>query len=335
MGTRESDLRTQLIQLALGYWRSQVLFTANELGIFNILNDGEMTSKEIAQECKGSVDYIERLLNACVAIALLKKQNGCFQNSSLAKTFLVEGRPQYMGNWIRLMSTWYRPWECLPKAIRTGKPVEDPLEHLGKSSDYTRHFILAMHDYAMGPGKEMVNHLDLTGRRRLLDLGGGPGTYSVLLAQKNPELEPVVFDLPPVVEIAKEVICNYGLSDRVIVREGDYRVDDLGNGYDVVLLSNMLHQEDPDACKLILRKAYDALVAGGMLIVQAMFLNVEKDGPAWPALQSLLLLLVYEGGRAYSLEETLNMLDDTGFSKHEVKKMSLLNAESMIIARKD
>lgn len=334
MKTRDSDLLVQLIQLGLGYWRSQVLFTTNELGIFNILSEREKTSTEVAQLCECSADYAERLLNACVAIGLLKKVNGRFQNLRLSETFLVKGKPQYMGHWLNLMSDWYTPWGRLREAIRSGKPVENPLEHLGGRSDYTRSFILAMHDYAMGPGKEMANRLDLTGRRRLLDVGGGPGTHSVLLAQKYPELEAVVFDLPPVIKFAQEIISSYSLSDRVTVQGGDYMVDNLGSGYDVALLSNILHQEDPETCKMILRKTYDALNKGGMLVIHAMFLNAEKDGPVWPTLHSLLLLLVYQGGRAYSLPETLDMLPEIGFVEPEVKRLSLTNAETLVVAKK-
>lgn len=337
MPVRDSEQLFQLINLTLGYWRSQVLFTAHELGIFRALSGGPKASEEIDQICDSSHGHTDRLLNACVAIGLLKKENGRFQNLRLAETLLVEGGLQYMGHWIDLMSAWYTPWGSLAEAIRTGKPVENPLEHLGGKSDYTRHFIMAMHDYAMGPGKEMVNHLDLSGRKTLLDVGGGPGSYSILLAQKNPELNAVVYDLPPVVEIAEEVIASYGLSGRVKVRGGNYLEDDLrdgAEGYDVLLLSNMLHQEDPETCKMLLRKAKDALADDGLLVIQAMFLNSEKDGPVWPTLQSLQLMLVYQGGRTYSVDETLAMLAETGFSRPQAKRMSLLNAESLILASK-
>ena len=169
-----------------------------------------------------------------------------------------------------------------------------------------------MHEYARGPGKEIASHVDLSQRKRLMDVGGGPGTYSVLFAQRNPRLRAVVFDLPPVVSI-----------------------DSFGHAeYDVVLMSNMLHQEDPEMCTSLLRRAYDALEPGGSLIVQAMFLNAAKDGPVWPTLQSLILNLVYRGGRAYSVDETLELVRQAGFVNAQPKRMSLINAESLILAQK-
>ena len=334
---RNSDLMFQLINTTLGYWRSQVLFTAHNLGVFEKLSSGEKTSEEVAKACNCPTEHMERLLHACVSTKLLKKEGNMFGNIQISDNFLVKGKPGYMGHWIDLMSTWYQPWGNLAQAIQTGQPVENPAEHLGGESGYTRDFIYAMHDYAIGPGSQMVNHLDLTGRKTLLDVGGGPGSYSILLAQKNPELKATVFDLPEVVEIAREIISDFKMTDRVDTRGGSYMDDDLrngGSGYDAVLLSNMLHQEDPEVCKMILRKAGDALADDGVLVIQAMFLNSQKDGPVWPTLHSLLLSLVYHGGRAYSLDETLEMLGETGFTDWKVSRPSLLNAESLITARK-
>ena len=334
MRQRQNELLSQLIHTALGYWRAQVLLAANELLVFDVLSEGPRTAQEVAARCGSSPDYTERLLNACVATQLLKKDREHFANLRIAESFLVKGRPGYMGNWIRLMSAWYAPWGKLSEAVREGRPVEEPIRHLGEDEDYTRDFILAMHDYAMGPGRAIVEHADLSGCRKLLDLGGGAGSYSILLAQEHGELRSVVFDLPGVVEIAREVIAEHGLSERVTVQGGDYLADDVGAGYDAILLSNMLHQEDRENCLALLRKAREALVDGGTLIVQAVFLNSAKDGPVWATLQSLLLLLLYQGGRTYSLDETLELLVEAGFHDPVVERMSLLGAESIILARK-
>ena len=334
MSIRESELLTQLLQTVIGYWRSQVLFTVHELGVFNLLSGAGKTAAEIAGHCGSAVAYTEHLLNAAAALGLLKKEGDRFHNAPVAETFLVEGRPQYMGHWVSLMGTWYRTWGGLNQMVLTGKAVEDSQDHLGADPNYTRNFILAMHEYARGPGKEMVGHVDLSGRRLLLDLAGGPGTYAVMLAQKYPDLRAVVFDLPAVVEIAREVIASYGLSDRVSTCAGDYVVNDFGAGYDVVLMSNMLTQENPESAKKLLRRVYEAMAKGGLLIVQGMFLNAAKDSPAWPALQSLMLSLVYQEGRGYSHDETQILLAEAGFSNPRVKRMSLFNAESLVVATK-
>ena len=333
---RESRELTHLLQTAMGYSQAQVLFTAHRLGVFAYLgHEGGRTAEEVAQHCRTAPRQTEHLLNACVPLRLLEKDGGRYRNSPLAGAYLVDGSPTYMGDWVNLWATWYRRWADLETTVRTGRPIQDAAEHLGGDATYTRTFILAMHQYARGRGKEMIDRVNLAGRTRLLDVGGGPGTYSMLLARKNPMLSAVVFDLPGVVSIARELIEASGLSDRVTVQAGDYTKDTLGSGaYDVVLLSNMLNQDDADACRCVLRKAHDALAPGGLLIVQAMFLNPAKDGPLFPALQSLLLSLLYEHGRAYSLDETVELVSQTGFVDVQPKRMSLLNAESLILASK-
>jgi predicted O-methyltransferase YrrM len=320
----------------MGYCHSQVLFTSHRLGVFTCLAGGDCTAAEVAAYCRTSPRHTANLLNAAVALTLVEKTaDGRYSNTALASSFLVEGAPQYMGHWLNLWATWYERWGHLEQSVRTGEPAEDPASRLGADPEYTRNFILAMHEYARGPGKELINHVDLSQKSRLVDVGGGPGTYAVLLAQANPQLHAVVFDLPGVVDIAREVIDSYGLGARVSTAAGDYMTDSFGDrDYDVALLSNMLHQEDPGSCRAILRKAYDALQPGGLLIVQAMFLNATKDGPVWPALQSVHLSLLYRGGTAYSIDETLELVSAAGFVEARRKRMSLLNAESLVLARR-
>jgi predicted O-methyltransferase YrrM len=333
---RDSQTLTQLIQIAMGYSRAQVLFTAHRCGVFDFLaRNGARTATEVADHCKTAPRQTAHLLNACAPLGLLKKDGEHYQNTPLAAAYLVPSSSSYMGEWLNLWAIWYRRWADLEQTVRSGRPIQESADHLGGDADYTRNFIMAMHQYARGPGKEIVRHVDLSGRRRLLDVGGGPGTYSLLLAQQNPQLSAVVFDLPDVVNIAREVIAGYAMSDRVTVRAASYLSDAFGHGdFDVVLLSNMLNQEDDETCKAILRKAHDALEPGGLLIIQAMFLNATKDGPLFPVLQSLLLNLLYEGGRAYSVEETLALVAATGFVDARPKRMSLLNAESLVLAKK-
>ncbi len=332
---RDRELLSQLMQMSLGYWRSQILFTASEIGVFDLLGDGALSAEEIAERSGTSPQHTRRLLNACAAVGLLEKTDRKYENARLAEKFLVAGRsPQYIGHWVRFMARCYRPWAELSKTVRTGHPAASEATGLRGDSEYTRALVLAMHDYALGPGREMVERLDLGGRARLLDVGGGAGSYSIMLAQKYPHLNAVVYDLPPVVEVARGLIAEAGVSDRVSLQAGDYLKDELGSGYDVVLLSNVLHQEDPETCRAVLGKAYTALVDGGLLIIQAAFLNPGEVGPVWAVLQSLQLMLLYDGGRNYTTEEMLELVRDSGFLRPKLDRMSLLNVESFITATK-
>lgn len=325
----------EIMQLTTGYWRSQVLFAAAELGVFDVLADGPQRATEVAARCGSHPGYTERLLNGCLACDLLERApEGRYANGRLASEFLTSTGAQSLSHWVRFMGDCYRPWSGLAASVRDGTPVVDGFDQIARGKDYTRHIILAMHEYALGPGRGIVEHLDLAGRSRMLDVGGGPGTYSVLLAERFPQLSCDVFDLPAVVDITDEIIAEHGLGARVRTRVGNYITDDLGTGYDVVLLSNMLHQEDPETCIALLEKAYAALVPGGLVVIQLAFLNAAKDAPAWGVLQSLQLLLLYPHGRAYSFDEVLGMLPSTGLVNGRVKKLSMLRSESLVLADK-
>lgn len=334
MQSSDRELRMQLMQMTTGYWRSQVLFAASELGVFDALAAGGRTAADVASRCRAVPEYMERLLNACVACDLLEKREGRYVNGRMASLYLAGDGEQTLAHWVRFMGDCYRPWAGFTDVIRNGRPVADGFDQIARGADYTRHIILAMHEYALGPGRAIVNTLDLSGRTRMLDVGGGPGTYSVLLAQRFPDLTAEVLDLPPVLEITREIIDQFGIADRVSTRPGNYLTDDLGNGYDVILMSNMLHQESPATVSELLRKAHAALTDDGVLVIQLAFLNGEKDAPVWGVLQSLQLAVLYPEGRAYSFDELLALLPDAGFHDAQVKRMSMLRSESLILATK-
>lgn len=329
------EARARLNRLAIGGWSAQVLFAAGELGVFALLAErGALSGAEAAAALGTDPDATERLLGALTAIDLLVHEDDRFSNGPAAESYLVPDRPESMATWVSLIGSWAQTFGKLPASVRTGEPAEAPEEKLGGSPDYTRRFILGMHDYAMGPGRELARHLDLGGRGRLLDVGGGPGTYSILLAEANPSLSAVVLDLPDVVEIADEVIARHGLSGRVTTTAGDYRTDRFPGGFEAVLVSNTLHQEDWDSCRRILDRAYESVEPGGLAVVHAMFLNERGDGPVWPALHNLLMLLIYRGGRAYSAEQTFRMLEQSGFEDPRLHRMSTFNAGSFVTARR-
>jgi SAM-dependent methyltransferase len=321
------------MQLALGYWRSQVLFTALDLGLFEALGEGPRKAADLAARTGASPSHLAMLLNAAAAIGLVQRNGDQFLNSPMVERFLLEGSPESMTEWVRFMARCYEPWGGLGDTVKGGRPVSVMRPDLEAAP--TRSLILAMRDWARGPGSELVRHLDLSGRKRLLDVGAGPGTYSVLLAERWPGLSAECLDLPAVVPITREVIAASAAAARVSARPGSYLTDDFGSGFDVVLMSNMLHQEDRDTVVRILRKAAAALVPGGLLVVQSAFLDPDTGAGTWAALMSLQLSLFYEGGRNYSLDEMQALIREAGFADLRVRRMSLINSDSLILATKE
>jgi SAM-dependent methyltransferase len=247
----------------------------------------------------------EKLLIACTAMDLLEKRGPQYKNTELSKTYLVRGRELYQGDIIAHSGKVCNFWNSLEDEVRiTALPEKKP-------EDEHRDFIMGMHNITVaGRADAFINNIDLAERRKFFDVGGGPGTYSIAACRRYPELEAVVFDIPETISIAKEVIAREGMQDRVSTQEGDWETDTFGEGNDVVLLSNVLHGPDSKA-EMKLKKAYDSMVDGGLLLVQDFLLNDEKTGPLIPALFNIMV-------GAYSNRELLSIIKETGFVHAEV-----------------
>ncbi len=311
-----------ITQLATGYWASMVLIAANRMGVFAELADAPRGAAEIARRCGGQIRGIELLLNACVAERLLVKENGTFRNSATAELFLVPGKPSYLGDALKYTEDLYAVWGGLEKSIRSSRPPAPPEAILGDDPEKTRNFVMGMHNRALGIARAMVASLDLTGKRRLFDVGGGPGTYSILLTQKTPGLTATILDLPAVVEIAKEIIASYGCEDRVNVMPGDYSKTEFPPGNDVVLMSGMMHRETEETCQILLRKAFHALDPGGIVIVSdVMFENDAKTSPPLSALFALNMMLTSEAGSTHAETAFVRWMDEAAFDDLKIDRL--------------
>ena len=316
-----NDKVTALYDLSWGYRAARVLHVANKIDIFTALSDREMPLEELCQKCRTKPDMTEKLLMACTAMGLLEKRGRRYKNTELAKTYLVRGRKLYQGNIIAHSGTVCNFWNSLEDEIRITAAPKD------KQADEHRNFIMGMHNIAVaGRAEVFTDSIDLAGRRKLLDVGGGPGTYSIAACRRYPQLKAVVFDLPETIAIAKEVIAKEGMQDRVSTQAGNWETDIFGEDNDVVLLSNVLHGPGSKA-EVKLKKTYDSMVHGGLVVVQDFLLNDEKTGPLIPALFNIMV-------GAYSRCELLSIIKEIGFTKAMVVVSSQEIGSTWITAEK-
>ena len=316
-----------------GWQPAKVLMAANRLEVFNALGEELLPAREIAGRCGTHPRSTRLLLNACVALGFLRRQGDRYGNTPQGLQLLVRGKPTYIGDGINHSDWLWRTWGRLAEAVRSNKPVIAPAGP-GEGPTIHRDFMLAMHGHAMQSGKALAEALDLTGRGQLFDAGGGPGTYSCLLAKKYPELRCTVFDLPPAISIAEETIASFGLGDQVITRAGDYFRDDFGAGNDVVLLSAVVHSMPPRRAKQLLRKAHDSLVRGGLVVVHENLVAPNKVSPTSAVLFSLNMLVNTGDGRSYSGREIMAWMRETGFANPAVKRLPAPASSSLVTATK-
>lgn len=324
---------TPLVALATAYQASMVLLAANRLGVFTRLASESMTAAELAPHCEADPRALGMLLDSCVAHGLLTKAGDRYGNTPLADAFLVGGRRDGLGNALDYMLDLYPVWGRLPEAVRSGRPALPPEEILGGDAEKTRHFVLGMHDRALGVARSLAGALDLTGRRRLLDIGGGPGTYARLLVEKTPGLRAVVLDLPAVVAIGRELLAGSAAADRIETRAGDYHEADLEpGGYDVVLMSGILHRETAEGCRELLAQAHRALAPGGLMVVADIHLDDEtRTGPPFATLFALHMMLTSDHGGAHAKTEMAAWMAEAGFGGVEVEPFPAPMPHSLVL----
>ncbi len=323
-----------IFQMATGYWASSVLLTANRIGLFSAIGPDEVTVAGLAGKLKLSPYPLDQFLNTLVSLGFLERRGGGYVNSALSNTFLVEGKPTYMGEALKYSDDLYPVWGRLEETLRLGKPALAHEAILGQDPEKTRHFVLGMHNRALGMGQSLATQLDLAGRRKLLDVGGGPATYSCLLVKRNPGLTSRSMDLPAVVAIAKTIVEGFGLAGQVDAIEGNYHQASYPAGNDVVLCSGMFHRETAESCREILRKSFEALDTGGLVIVHDVMANGEKTGPAFSMLFGLNMALTATYGTVHSSEEIAGWMQEVGFVKTESQPMAPPWPEALVLGRK-
>jgi SAM-dependent methyltransferase len=313
---------SRITNMASLFQDSAILFAASDAGVFGALSKlGEAGAPALASELNLDQRGAALLFDACVAVGLLEKRDGIYRNTPESATFLVPGCPGDFSGAIRYMRDVYPAWSRLTEFARTGKPVESPQLHLGDDEARTRTFVLSMHGKAMATGQATLPQISLAGRKRVLDVGGGPGTYSVLLSRVYPDLECTVLDLPPVARIAAELIEQQGASGRVKTLPGDYHTTPFPAGNDVVLFFGMMHQESPEGIQSLLRKAFDSMTPGGVVYVMDMMTDATHTAPKFSALFAVNMALTTKSGWVFSSAELGEWMQAAGFTHFEVRPL--------------
>lgn len=304
---------SDIMALSTGYWASQTLLTANRLKMFDVLAGDGKSAATVAAELNLDGRATTLLLNACVSLGLCESDGQRFSNSPASAMFLKTDSPASLANAIHYSDDLYATWGDLEQAVRSGLPPKRAETYLGENDEQTRHFVYGMHNRAMAIGRALTSMVDLAGRKRMLDVGGGPGTYSALLTESFPGLVADVLELEGVAKIANEILDSMGALDRVSMRSGDYHTSEFGTGYDVVLMSGMFHRETEENCRVLIAKAHESLEPGGVLVVNDIFSDAGGAGPPFATLFGLNMMLTAPDGGVHSDQNVEDWMLDAGF----------------------
>ena len=320
-----------LLKLAGGCWQPCTLHAGVKLDVFSFLARKPMTTAELAETLGVASRGLEMLLHALVAMDLLGKEEDRFYATPFSAEHLARQSPQYLGHIIMHHHFLVDGWSRLDEAVRYGHPVRKRASHETRGLE-RESFLMGMFNLASLLAPRVAAAINLGGRRRLLDLAGGPGTYAIHFCRQNPELSAVIFDLPTTRPFAEQMVADHGLSDRIDFVGGDLVADPIGSGYDVVWLSHLLHSEGTASCAAIVAKAAEALGEGGLLLVQEFILDDSRTAPLHPALFSLNMLIGTPQGKAYSHGDLVAMMRQAGLEDVQRLPIELPNGAGILAA---
>jgi len=318
MENQEITSPAQLLEMANAFRLSRIILTANELGIFDQLQDEERTSSNVAKHLQTDPRATDRLMNALVTLGLLHKQDGIFRNTGFAAEFLVRRSPQYLGGLSLSNQTW-KTWSTLSEAVRKGTTVAMDRSINERSDAWRESFIAAMHARAGQQALETAAALDLSATRKILDVGGGSGAFAFAMIRQNPSAAATIFDLPNIIPLTARYIASSGFSTQVDTKTGDYLADDFGKGYDLVFMSAIIHINSPEENQLLIRKGAEALNPGGKLVILDHIMNEDRTQPPVGAVFALNMLVGTFHGDTYTEKEIGSWMQDAGLSEIVMK----------------
>lgn len=281
----------ELRKIWSGFRQARVLITANNYRVFDHLTKPQ-SAKTISKKLNIDLRAAEILLDALTGLGLLRKHRSRYINARIASRFLVYGSPYYQGDIIRHADTLWKNWSGLDEVVKTGKPYHKVRNHEA--------FILGMHNLASLKAKYVIKLIGLKGVKIALDLGGGPGTYSIEMAKKGVNV--TLFDFPETIDIAKKVIKRSRINGINFI-SGDFMNDDIGQSYDLIFISQILHAYSATDNLQLIRKCRRALNEGGRIIIQEFYISKDRTQPAQNVLFSVNMLVNTIGGRCYSPDE--------------------------------
>lgn len=298
------------------FMKSRILLTASELDVFTLVDDAALSAEELARKTACDLRALTRILDCLVTFGHLEKTEGLYRLTEKGAPFSAKHPESVLPMVLHMAHIWHN-WHHLTETVQCGRnPQRQSIVHSGDKA--LRAFIGAMHVVGRTLAGEIAASLDLSPYRRLLDIGGASGTYTIAFLEREPSLEAVLYDLPDVLPMARERLEAHGLLSRVRLVAGDFYTDPLPSGCDLALLSAIIHQNSPEENVALYRKIRDVLDPGGCLLIRDHIMEPDRTHPPAGALFAINMLVNTEGGDTYTFEETKAALTEAGFRKVEL-----------------
>jgi hypothetical protein len=328
-----------IMQVGLGFWASKVLLSAIELQLFTELAKGpadlETLQQRLGLHARASRDF----LDALVALGFLERQDGIYRNTPSTETFLDKSKPSYIGGILEMANhRLYRFWGNLTDALRTGEQQNEakdgganPFAILYADPERLKEFLKAMTGISHGANMAIAQKFPWKDYQSAVDVGTAQGDLISQVALANPHIRGIGFDLPEVGPIFEAYVKQIGLAGRVTFTAGSFFDAPLPKA-DVVMMGHILHDWDVDEKRMLIRKAYEAVPAGGALVVYDSIIDDDRRKNAFGLMMSLNMLIETPGGFDYTGADCIGWMKEAGFRETRVEH--LVGPDSMVIGIK-
>ena len=327
----------RIFQAFNAFQQTAALKAAIELDVFTAIADRQTTPTQISQRVGAAERGIRILCDFLTVMGFLTKKDSHYGLAPDAALFLDRGSPAYMGSAVKFLDSpeLLHAFDRLSEAVRKGGTMMGEEGTLIAENPMWVEFARSMAPMMMMPA-ELISKLvgaEQGGKCRVLDIAAGHGLFGINIARHNPQAEIVALDWKNVLEVAKENARKAGVESRYSTLPGNAFEVEFGTGYDLVLLTNILHHFDIPTCESLLRKVHAALVPGGRAVTLEFVPNDDRVSPPETATFSMVMLGSTPHGDAYTYAEFERMFSNTGFSRSEHHRTPPL-PESVIISLK-
>ena len=309
---RVDTVRLQAMSRA--FINSASLFAAIDLRVFTAVAEGANTAAAFAAKAGISALNADRLMTMCCANGLLEWDGSTYGNAADVQRFLVEGESRYAGAWLQFMRPRWERWGNLTELLQTEEPAQlTPRSVLDMTVESARDYHKATASVGFGAGRRFSRDVDLSGRKRMMDIGGGSGAYSIVAVQQFVGLSAVVCDLPAVVPVTREFIEENAVADRVTAEAVDFTRDAFPADCDAAVMASNLPMYGREVIAGVITKAFAALEPGGEMHLVGEMLDDDRAGPADAALWGLAEALANSTGLSHTRAKCVGYFESAGF----------------------
>lgn len=332
METKAQVTPDLIMKYATGAWVAGVLGAAVQHKVFTLIESAAATTGEIASRAGISLRGAQALCDALLGLGLVQLDGGRYSNAAESSTFLVEGKPTYMGGFMKCEGLAMDQWMKFPDAVKTGEPAPSDTD---LSPEFFEELVPSIAPLSMPAAELAVRELNLAkaGPISILDVGGGSGIYSAIWLRANPQARSTQVDYPLVNRLARQYVGRYGVADRFRTIDGDFHVVDFGRDeHHVAVYSHIAHQESPEQNVKLLGRIRTALKPGGSLVINDFVLEDDRSGPPFALLFHANMFVKTHGGATYRAADYRNWLHEAGFG--EPRFVNTPGPSTLVIARR-